>query len=148
MSDALSMPVAGAPAAGLWTVLKEDLSCVFQRDPAARSKLEVLATYPGVHALLAHRLSHRLWRSGWRFTARLLAFVGRTHVGDFRTVALCISLIRQQSRSSIGGRGRKERKEAPEHEEDQCDGPTCAHDRQNTFEFGPCRARMILVSEV
>ncbi len=78
MSDALGMTVAGAPAPGLWTILKEDLACVFQRDPAARSKLEVLATYPGVHALLAHRLSHRLWRSDWRFSARLLSFLGRT----------------------------------------------------------------------
>ncbi|MCP5229938.1 MAG: serine O-acetyltransferase [Candidatus Accumulibacter sp.] len=78
MSDALGMTVAGAPAPGLWTILREDLACVFQRDPAARSKLEVLATYPGVHALLAHRMSHRLWRSGWRFTARVLSFAGRT----------------------------------------------------------------------
>ena len=42
MSDALGMTVAGAPAPGLWTILREDLACVFQRDPAARSKLEVL----------------------------------------------------------------------------------------------------------
>ncbi|WP_291993210.1 serine O-acetyltransferase [Candidatus Accumulibacter sp. ACC003] len=72
------MTIADAAAPGLWTILKEDLGCVFQRDPAARSKLEVLATYPGVHALLAHRMSHRLWRSDWRFSARLLSFVGRT----------------------------------------------------------------------
>ncbi|MBU1362748.1 MAG: serine O-acetyltransferase [Gammaproteobacteria bacterium] len=63
---------------GLWATLKEDLSCVFQRDPAARSTLEVLTTYPGVHAILTHRLSHRLWLAGWRFPARLLSFVGRT----------------------------------------------------------------------
>lgn len=72
------MRIADADAAGMWTILNEDLACVFQRDPAARSKLEVLATYPGVHALLAHRMSHRLWRSGWRFAARLLSFLGRT----------------------------------------------------------------------
>jgi serine O-acetyltransferase len=59
-------------------MLKEDLACVFQRDPAARSTLEVATTYPGVHALLAHRLAHRLWRADWRFSARLLSFLGRT----------------------------------------------------------------------
>uniref|UniRef100_UPI003851054E serine O-acetyltransferase n=1 Tax=Ferribacterium limneticum TaxID=76259 RepID=UPI003851054E len=62
----------------MWATLREDLDCVFQRDPAARSTLEVLTTYPGVHAILTHRLSHRLWRAGWRFPARLLSFVGRT----------------------------------------------------------------------
>jgi len=62
---------------GLWGLMREDLRCVFERDPAARSTFEVLATYPGVHAILAHRLSHRLWRGGWRFMARFLSFVAR-----------------------------------------------------------------------
>ncbi|MGE5471284.1 MAG: serine O-acetyltransferase [Bacteroidota bacterium] len=61
----------------LWAILREDLACVFQRDPAARSTLEVLTTYPGVHAILSHRLAHRLWLAGWRFPARLLSFLGR-----------------------------------------------------------------------
>lgn len=56
---------------------KEDVTCVFARDPAARSVLEVLTTYPGVHALLIHRLSTRLWYRGWRYTARLFAFISR-----------------------------------------------------------------------
>lgn len=56
---------------------REDLSCVFQRDPAARSRLEVLTTYPGVHALMLFRISHRLWLRGWRYPARLLAFFAR-----------------------------------------------------------------------
>lgn len=56
---------------------REDIACVFERDPAARSRLEVLTTYPGVHALIAHRLAHRLWTSGWRYPARLLAFLSR-----------------------------------------------------------------------
>ncbi|MBT0960506.1 serine O-acetyltransferase [Denitromonas iodatirespirans] len=68
---------AEGPAVGLWATLREDLACVFERDPAARSTVEVLVTYPGVHAVLAHRLSHRLWRSGWRFGARFLAFLAR-----------------------------------------------------------------------
>jgi serine O-acetyltransferase len=47
------------------------------RDPAARTTFEVLTTYPGVHAIMAYRLSHRLWSAGWRYPARLLAFVAR-----------------------------------------------------------------------
>ncbi len=80
MSDSeaaiLRIPAA-APAPGLWRLLREDLACVFDRDPAARHALEVLATYPGLHALIAHRLAHRLWRYGWRFAARFLAFLAR-----------------------------------------------------------------------
>ena len=78
MSEAMTMTAPALAAPGLWATLKEDLSCVFQRDPAARSTLEVLTTYPGVHAILAHRLSHRLWQNGWRFAARFLSFVSRT----------------------------------------------------------------------
>ena len=78
MSEAMTMTVTALPPHGLWATLKEDLACVFQRDPAARSTLEVMTTYPGVHAILTHRLAHRLWRSGWRFPARFLSFLGRT----------------------------------------------------------------------
>lgn len=78
MSEAMTMTATALAVPGLWATLKEDLACVFQRDPAARSTLEVLTTYPGVHAILTHRLSHRLWLGGWRFPARLLSFVGRT----------------------------------------------------------------------
>jgi len=62
---------------GLWSQWREDVACVFQRDPAARYTFEVLTTYPGVHAVLLHRLAHRLWRRGWRYGARLLAFLTR-----------------------------------------------------------------------
>jgi len=53
---------------------------VLERDPAARSSLEVLLCYPGVHALAFHRLGHHLWRSGWTTAAR-----GVSHVGRFIT---------------------------------------------------------------
>ena len=53
--------------------LREYLTSVFQRDPAARSVLELLTVYPGVHALVFHRLSHRLWSWHLRWLARLLA---------------------------------------------------------------------------
>ena len=78
MPDTLTMTVTELHAPGLWATLKEDLACVFQRDPAARSTFEVMTTYPGVHAILTHRLSHRLWQGGWRYPARCLAFLGRT----------------------------------------------------------------------
>jgi serine O-acetyltransferase len=77
MPEALAMAAVGQPAAGLRATLRADLGCVFARDPAARSTFEVLTTYPGVHALLAHRFAHRLWRAGWRYPARFLAFVSR-----------------------------------------------------------------------
>ncbi|WP_404361325.1 serine O-acetyltransferase [Methylotuvimicrobium sp. KM1] len=65
-----------------WRQWREDVACVFARDPAARSRIEVLLAYPGVHAVLLHRVSHRLWRSGWYLSARLLSAFARwiTHV--------------------------------------------------------------------
>lgn len=78
MSDALTMTAHPLPSPSLWAILKEDLACVFERDPAARSTLEVLTTYPGVHAILIQRIAHKLWRSHFRYPARFLAFVGRT----------------------------------------------------------------------
>jgi len=75
VSETLTLSAPAAP--GYWAMLGEDLACVFERDPAARSRLEVLTTYPGLHALIAHRVAHRMWLSGWRFAARLLSFVGR-----------------------------------------------------------------------
>jgi serine O-acetyltransferase len=51
----------------------EDVHCVFARDPAARSGLEILLTYSGVHAVLFHRLNHRLWKADWKLTARILS---------------------------------------------------------------------------
>jgi len=62
-----------------WT---EDVQCVFARDPAARSVVEILLTYSGVHAVLIHRVSHRLWQVNWKFSARFLAAFAKwlTHV--------------------------------------------------------------------
>ena len=51
----------------------EDVYCVFGRDPAAHSVWEILLTYSGVHAVLFHRISHRLWKANWKLTARILA---------------------------------------------------------------------------
>ena len=62
----------------LWQQWTEDVQCVFARDPAARNTLEILLTYPGVHALLVHRVCHRLSLAGWHTLARLLSFFVRT----------------------------------------------------------------------
>jgi serine O-acetyltransferase len=61
--------------------LKEDISCVFQRDPAARSSWEVLTCYPGLHALLAHRLSHALWGMKLLWLARWVSHLARWLTG-------------------------------------------------------------------
>jgi len=61
----------------LLKIVKEDINSVIERDPAARNKFEVLTTYPGVHAIISHRIAFRLWNSGWRYTARLISFMTR-----------------------------------------------------------------------
>lgn len=55
----------------------EDLSCVPTRDPAARGMLETLLTYPGVHAVIWHRLANLLWQGNHRFPARLISWLAR-----------------------------------------------------------------------
>ncbi len=75
--DELDSRIRGNDLPGLFTLLREDVACVFQRDPAARSRFEVLTTYPGVHAILLQRLAHRLWKAGLRYPARLLSWFAR-----------------------------------------------------------------------
>jgi len=47
---------------GLIKDIKEDIQAIFERDPAARSTIEILFCYPGLHAIIFHKLSHRLWK--------------------------------------------------------------------------------------
>ena len=61
--------------------LREDIQCVFDRDPAARNAFEVLTTYPGVHALLVHRFSHWLWKHGLKWLGRFLSMLARWFTG-------------------------------------------------------------------
>ncbi len=65
----------------LWRSIREDIDCTFDRDPAARTRLEVITTYPGIHAILLYRVAHRLWRRGWRYLPRLLSYLGRIWTG-------------------------------------------------------------------
>jgi serine O-acetyltransferase len=67
--------VASVP--GLWSLWRDDVACVKARDPAARNVVEVLLTYPGVHAIIWHRLANRLWRRGFKFPARFLSWFAR-----------------------------------------------------------------------
>jgi serine O-acetyltransferase len=61
--------------------LRRDIRAVRERDPAARSTLEVLLCYPGVHALAFHRFGHAMWRRGWKIPARFLSHVSRFFTG-------------------------------------------------------------------
>lgn len=61
--------------------IAEDVRTVFHRDPAARSILEVLFCYPGLHAVWLHRVAHRLWTFRFNFLARFLSHVNRALTG-------------------------------------------------------------------
>jgi len=61
--------------------LREDISVIFDRDPAARSTWEVVTCYPGFHAMVMHRAAHRLWNAGLRWVARWLAHLARWLTG-------------------------------------------------------------------
>ncbi|MDX2140705.1 MAG: serine O-acetyltransferase [Chloroflexota bacterium] len=61
--------------------MREDIDSVLERDPAAMSVWHVALTYPGVHAVWAHRLASHLWRSGWRLPAHFVARFARWWTG-------------------------------------------------------------------
>jgi serine O-acetyltransferase len=65
----------------MFDAIRRDIRTVMERDPAARSALEVLLCYPGVHALAFHRLGHGLWRRGWLSTARFVSHLSRFFTG-------------------------------------------------------------------
>lgn len=59
----------------------QDIHAAKERDPAARSTLEILLCYSGLHAIIAHRINHRLWRAGFRLLARLNSQVTKFFTG-------------------------------------------------------------------
>src|SRR5205085_2372777 len=65
----------------LFQNLRNEIDATLARDPAARSRLEVVLCYPGFHALLFHRLAHRLWRHRWLLAGRFLSHIGRMLTG-------------------------------------------------------------------
>ncbi|MDR2105231.1 MAG: serine O-acetyltransferase [Deferribacteraceae bacterium] len=65
----------------LFPRIREDIQAALERDPAARSRLEVIFCYPGVHAVLMHRWAHFLWKKGLFFPARFLSHINRFLTG-------------------------------------------------------------------
>jgi serine O-acetyltransferase len=61
--------------------LRRDINAVFERDPAARSRVEILTAYPGLHAIWFYRISHWLWLRGWFWLGRLGSHLGRLLTG-------------------------------------------------------------------
>lgn len=62
------------------SILREDIRAIFRNDPAARNIFEVML-YPGLHAIIIHRIAHRLWLSGTPFLPRLLSQIARFFTG-------------------------------------------------------------------
>jgi serine O-acetyltransferase len=64
-----------------WKNLREEIDATLARDPAARSRLEVVLCYPGFHALFYHRIAHWLWRRRWLLAGRFVSHLGRVLTG-------------------------------------------------------------------
>ncbi|WNC17603.1 serine O-acetyltransferase [Brevibacillus brevis] len=65
----------------MFAQLKDDIQVVFERDPAARSTLEVVMTYSGLHAIWGHRIAHKLWKANWCTLARAVSQLFRFFTG-------------------------------------------------------------------
>ncbi len=65
----------------MFSRLREDIACIRERDPAARSSWEVLTCYPGLHALIWHRFANACWRRGWHWLGRFVSHLGRMLTG-------------------------------------------------------------------
>src|SRR6185369_1950343 len=65
----------------MFSAVREQIDTVFRRDPAARSVLEIVLCYPGVHAVLLHRMAHRMYRADWFTAARVVSQFSRSVTG-------------------------------------------------------------------
>ncbi len=61
--------------------LRSDIQCILDRDPAARSRWEVLTCYPGLHAILMHRMAHACWQMGLKWLGRFISHLSRWFTG-------------------------------------------------------------------
>ncbi|MDQ7796220.1 MAG: serine O-acetyltransferase [Spirochaetia bacterium] len=68
-------------SAGPLSLFKSDIEAILQRDPAARTKIEAVLVYPGLHAVWLHRLAHHLWNHGSKLTARIISNISRRLTG-------------------------------------------------------------------
>jgi len=66
---------------GIVARMREDINAVFDRDPAARSTLEVILAYPGLHAIWNHRIAHWLWKRDFKLLARVVSELSRFQTG-------------------------------------------------------------------
>lgn len=71
----------GERVMGFWQTIKNDIDVVFEQDPAARSRLEVILTYSGVHAIWNHRIAHWFWKRKFYTIARIISQVSRFFTG-------------------------------------------------------------------
>ena len=120
---ASTVPGAAADANGdgqagglarLVTAVRGDVRAALERDPAARSAVEVALCYPGVHAIWGYRVTHWLWGRGYRLAARLLSEVTRVltgvdiHPGATLGPAMtCAYIAAQDIARSAAGQGAK-----------------------------------------
>lgn len=65
----------------LFARLRENIQCILERDPAARTSWEVLTCYPGLHAVMFHRIAHGSWRRGYKWLGRFVSHLGRMFTG-------------------------------------------------------------------
>jgi serine O-acetyltransferase len=65
----------------MFTQLREDISSIIERDPAARNGWEVLTCYPGLHAVVLHRLAHQCWQRGFKWLGRFISQIARWMTG-------------------------------------------------------------------
>ena len=65
----------------MFRTVKEQIDTIFREDPAAKSKIEILLCYPGFHAILAHRLAHRLYAAGLPLIPRVISQISRFFTG-------------------------------------------------------------------
>src|ERR671925_2024628 len=65
----------------MFSRLRADIDCILERDPAARSRWEVLTCYPGLHAIYIHKLAHWFWKNGFKWLGRFTSHVGRWLTG-------------------------------------------------------------------
>jgi serine O-acetyltransferase len=65
----------------MFSRLRSDVQCILDRDPAARSRWEVLTCYPGLHAVLLHRVAHGFWNMGFKWLGRFVSHISRWFTG-------------------------------------------------------------------
>jgi serine O-acetyltransferase len=65
----------------MFAAIREQIDTIFREDPAAKSVIEIVLCYPGFHAVLVHRLAHRLYNSGFNLTARIVSQINRSLTG-------------------------------------------------------------------